>query len=104
MLSITEHEANNSVVWISDKLWSGLTADQKSWVRGAADEVNRLQPDQALALEVQSAEKLKSIGVKVVTDVDKSGFSKIAGPYLDKLAAELGPHAVKIRQLVGAIQ
>src|ERR1700681_3369237 len=72
VLSITEHEANNSVIWISDKLWASLTADQKSWVRGAADEVNRLEPDQALALEIQSAEKLKSIGVKVVTDVDKS--------------------------------
>jgi len=104
VLSISEHEANNSVVWISDKLWSALSAEQKQWVRGAADEVNRLQPDKALELEEQSATKLKSIGVKVVTDVDKSGFVKIAEPYLDQLSKELGPHATKIRQLVGAIQ
>src|SRR5262249_899760 len=97
-------EANNSVVWVSDKVWSALSADQKGWVRGAADEVNRLQPGKALELEQQSAAKLKSMGVKVVTDVDKSGFFKIAEPYLDKLSKELGPRAPKIRQLVGAIQ
>jgi hypothetical protein len=46
---------------------------------------------------------LRSIGVKVVTDVDKSGFTAIADPYLDKLAKELGPHAEKIKNLIRAI-
>jgi TRAP-type transport system periplasmic protein len=104
VLSITEHEANNSVVWISDKLWSSLTPEQKQWVQAAADEVNRQEPAKALDLEHQSETKLKSIGVKVVRDVDKSGFVKVAAPYLDKLARELGPHAVKIQQLIGAVQ
>ena len=58
----------------------------------------------ALELEHQSQEKLKSIGVKVVTDVDKSGFITIAGPYLDQLAKQLGPHAVKVEQLITAVQ
>jgi TRAP-type transport system periplasmic protein len=104
VLSITEHEANNSLVWISDKLWSSLSPEQKQWVQAAADEVNRVQPGKALELEHQSETKLKSIGVKVVRDVDKSGFVKIAAPYLDKLAKELGPHAVKIQQTIGAVQ
>ncbi|HEV2042546.1 MAG TPA: C4-dicarboxylate ABC transporter substrate-binding protein, partial [Casimicrobiaceae bacterium] len=39
---------------------------------------------------------------KIVTDVDKSGFVKIAAPLQDKLAKELGPHAVKIKDLIGA--
>jgi tripartite ATP-independent transporter DctP family solute receptor len=104
VLSITEHEANNSLVWISDKLWSSLTPEQKQWVQAAADEVNRVQPAKALDLEHQSETKLKSIGVKVVRDVDKSGFVKIAAPYLDKLAKELGPQAAKIEQLIGSIQ
>jgi TRAP-type transport system periplasmic protein len=104
VLSITEHEANNSVVWISDKLWSSLSPEQKQWVQAAANEVNRVQPGKALELERQSETKLKSIGVKVVRDVDKSGFVKVAGPYLDKLAKELGPHAVKIQQVIGAVQ
>jgi TRAP-type transport system periplasmic protein len=104
VLSITEHEANNSLVWISDKLWQSLTTEQKTWVQGAADEVGRVQPAKALDLEKQSQVKLASIGVKVVTDVDKGGFLKIAEPYLDKLAAELGPHATKIVKLVRAVQ
>ena len=33
-------------------------------------------------------EKLKAIGVKIVTDVDKSGFTAVADPYLDKLAKQ----------------
>ena len=103
VLSITEHEANNSVVWVSDKLWSSLTAEQKQWVQAAADEVNREEPAKALDLEHQSEAKLVSMGVKVVRGVDKSGFIKVAAPYLEKLAKELGPHAVKIQQTIGAI-
>jgi len=44
------------------------------------------------------------MGVKIVTDVDKSGFIKVAAPYLEKLAKELGPHAVKIKDLIGSVQ
>ena len=103
VLSMTEHEANNSLVWVSDKLWNSLTPEQQGWVQAAADEVNKNQPAKAIELEHQSQDKLKSIGVKVVTDVDKSGFTKIADPYLDKLAKELGPHAEKIKNLIRAI-
>src|ERR1700722_4686977 len=67
VLSMTEHEANNSLVWVSDKLWKSFSADQRKWVQAAADEVNRSQPAKAIDLEHQSAERLKVIGVKVVT-------------------------------------
>src|SRR6202011_2780729 len=104
VLSMTEHEANNSLVWVSDRLWNSLTSEQQGWVQAAADEVNRSQPPRAIELEHQSQDKLKSIGVKVVTDVDKSGFIAVADPYLDKLAKELGPHAEKIKNLIRAIK
>jgi len=104
VLSMTEHEANNNFIWISDKLWKSLNEDQKKWVTAAADEVGRTQPAKSLDLEHQSADKLKAIGVKIVTDVDKTGFQKVAAPYLDKLAKELGPHAVKIKDLIGAVK
>jgi TRAP-type transport system periplasmic protein len=103
VLSMTEHEANNSLVWVSDKVWNSLTPEQQGWVQGAADEVNKTQPAKAFELEHQSQDKLKSIGVKVVTEVDKSGFVAIADPYLDKLAKELGPHAEKVKNLIRAI-
>src|ERR1700692_1225347 len=103
VLSITEHEANNSLVWVSDKLWNSLTPEQQGWVQTAADEVNKNQPASAIELEHQSVEKLKSIGVKIVTEVDKSGFIKIAAPSRDNLSKELGPHAEKVKDLIRAI-
>jgi tripartite ATP-independent transporter DctP family solute receptor len=103
VLSMTEHEANNSLIWVSDKVWQSLTPEQRAWVQAAADEVNRMQPAKALELEHQSADKLKAIGVRIVGDVDKSGFRKLAEPYLEKLARELGPHATKVQQLISAV-
>src|ERR1700690_2523222 len=84
VLSLTGHEANNNLVWISDKLWKSLTDEQKKWVQAAADEVGKREPALAVGLEHQSADKLKAIGVKIVENVDKSGFQKLADPYLDK--------------------
>ena len=55
------------------------------------------------AVTAASQDKLKAIGVKIVTDVDKSGFTAVADPYLDKLAKELGPHAEKVKDLIRAI-
>jgi TRAP-type C4-dicarboxylate transport system substrate-binding protein len=101
---MTEHEANNNFVWISDKLWKSLSAEQKKWVTTAADEVGRTQPAKSLDLEHQSADKLKAIGVKVVENVDKAGFMKAAHPVQDQLAAELGPHAVKLLKLVREVR
>ena len=104
VLSMTEHEANNNLIWVSDKLWKSLTDEQKKWVQAAADEVNMKEPTLALGLEHQSADKLKALGVKIVAGVDKSGFQRLADPYLYKLAAELGPHAVKIKDLIKAVK
>jgi tripartite ATP-independent transporter DctP family solute receptor len=103
VLNITEHEANNALVFISDKLWQSLSAEQKQWVLTAANEVSSKEPQKAFELERTAATKLKSMGVKVVTDVDKKSFTTIADPYLDKLAKELGPHAEKIKNLIRAI-
>src|SRR5229473_3045653 len=103
VLSMTEHEANNSVMWISDKLWQSLSAEQKQWVTTSAREVSLQEPKRAFDLERSAAAKLEKMGVKIVTDVDKAGFQKIADPYLDKLAKDLGPHADKIKTLIRAI-
>jgi TRAP-type transport system periplasmic protein len=104
IMSVTEHEANNSLLWISDKLWSSLSAEQQHWVQAAADEVARTQPEKAFALEHESMTKLEKIGVKFVKDVDKSGFIKVAQPIQDQLAQQLGPNAVKVLQLVRSVK
>jgi tripartite ATP-independent transporter DctP family solute receptor len=103
VLSITEHEANNALVFVSDKLWQSLSAEQKQWVLTAANEISAKEPAKAFDLERAAATKLKSLGVKVVEGVDKKSFTAIADPYLDKLAKDLGPHAEKLKDLIRAI-
>ncbi|OLD45640.1 MAG: C4-dicarboxylate ABC transporter substrate-binding protein [Chloroflexi bacterium 13_1_40CM_2_68_14] len=104
VLSMTQHEANNNAVWVSEKTWNGLSDQEKKWVQAAAEEVGRVEPGKALALEAESAVKLKKMGVKVVEGVDKSGFVKAAQPVQDQLATELGPHAVRILKMVRDIK
>jgi len=53
--------------------------------------------------ERAAATKLEKMGVKIIADVDKASFQKIADPYLDKLAKDLGPHADRIKTLIRAI-
>jgi TRAP-type C4-dicarboxylate transport system substrate-binding protein len=104
IMSLTQHEANNNVVWVSDKVWNSLNEEQKGWVQAAADEVGRTMPAKALDLEHASMTQLEKIGVKFVTDVDKSGFVKEAEPLQDQLTQQLGPGAVKVLQLVRNVQ
>jgi TRAP-type transport system periplasmic protein len=100
VLSLTEHEANNAALFVSDKVWQSLSAEQKGWVQTAADDISKNEPAAAFKLEHEALAKLEKIGVKIVKSVDKSGFSTIGAPIQDKLAADLGPNAVKVLGLV----
>jgi TRAP-type transport system periplasmic protein len=100
VLSLTEHEANNAALFISDKAWQSLSAEHKGWVQAAADEISKNEPTAAFKLEQEALAKLEKIGVKIVKDVDKSGFQEISKPIQDKLAKDLGPNAVKVLELV----
>jgi tripartite ATP-independent transporter DctP family solute receptor len=104
VMSMTQHEANNNCIWVSEKTWNSLSDQEKQCVQAAAEEVGRVEPGRALALEQESAVKLKGMGVKIVEGIDKSGFMKAAQPIQDQLAKELGPHAVKILQLVREVK
>jgi tripartite ATP-independent transporter DctP family solute receptor len=104
VMSFTQHEANNNILWVSDKTWQSLSDEQKGWVEEAARAVGEQEPVHALMLEKESAEKLKAIGVQIVEDVDKSGFIEVAQPIQDQLAAELGPQAVEIVEIIRSIK
>ena len=104
VLSMTEHEANNSLVWVSDKLWSSLTDEQKGWVQAAANEVGIKQPALSVELDHKSLARLQRLGVKIVRDVDKDSFIQVAFPLQDKIASDLGPNAVEILQVIRTIQ
>jgi TRAP-type transport system periplasmic protein len=104
VMSMTQHEANNNLVWVSDKTWQSLSDEQKTCVEQAAAEIGEQEPTHALKLEQDSAEELKKIGVLIVEDVDKSGFIEAAQPIQDQLAEELGPEAVEIVEIIRTIQ
>jgi tripartite ATP-independent transporter DctP family solute receptor len=38
ILNITQHEANNNCIWVSDKTWNGLSDQEKRWVQEAAED------------------------------------------------------------------
>jgi TRAP-type transport system periplasmic protein len=99
IMSMTEHEANCNLLWVSDKVWQSLTPEQQGWVTTAATEVNAKVPGMAIDLEHKSRAKLEKIGVKFVDGVEKTGFIKTAEPLQEKIAADLGPHAAKILQI-----
>src|SRR5471032_2136717 len=58
VLSMSEHEANNAIVWISDKLWQSLNVEQKQWVLTAGKDVSTQEPKRAFDLERSAATKL----------------------------------------------
>src|SRR4030081_2486986 len=51
VLSMSEHEANNAILWISDRLWQSLGAEQKQWVLTAGRDVRTQEPKMAFELE-----------------------------------------------------
>jgi tripartite ATP-independent transporter DctP family solute receptor len=104
VMSMTQHEANNSVIFVSDKAWKSFTPEQQKWVQEAASEVGKNEPAIALKMDHESEGKLTKLGVKIVKDVDKSGFSTISAPIQDELVKKLGPHAEKVLALVRGVK
>jgi tripartite ATP-independent transporter DctP family solute receptor len=73
VLNITEHEANNALVYVSDKAWQGFSPEQKQWVLTAADEISAKEPAKAFELEKAAAVKLKSLGVRSLSRQARQG-------------------------------
>jgi tripartite ATP-independent transporter DctP family solute receptor len=99
VISLTQHEAGVSGLWVSDKVWNTLSDQEKKWVQDAAIEVGKEQPAKQLELDHEAETKLKSLGIKVI-DVDKTGFIKIDEQLDEQIAKELGPDAEKLFNLV----
>ena len=75
IMSMTEHEANNSLVWVSEKTWNSFTDEQKKWVETAANEVAKQEPPYAIRLEKESGDKLQKMSIKIK---DKEGLFVIS--------------------------
>jgi TRAP-type C4-dicarboxylate transport system substrate-binding protein len=96
VMSISEHEGNMQVLWVSDKIWGCLSPEQQGQVTQAAMAIRSEEPAQAFALEKELKQKYTDLGVQFVEDVDKQSFQEISVPLQDKLANGLGPDAVAI--------
>ena len=104
VLSMTEHEANNAIVWISDKLWQSLSPSRSSGcltAGGCQRARNRQARFRSRAFGGQPSWRNGRQDRRPMST--RPAFQKIADPYLDKLAKELGPHADKIKTLIRAI-
>lgn len=102
VMSMTEHEANGQVIWVSDKTWESLSAEEQEAVTAAAEKVRQEQPTKAIELQGELQAKYEEMGVKFVTDVDKESFQEISVPMQDQVAEDLGPHAVAILEQIRA--
>ena len=104
VLSMTEHEANNNCIWVSQKTWDSLNDEQRGWVGEAAEYTRPLTIKKALELDASAAQALQKLGVKVHTQVDKQSFSALATPMQDPQAKELGPYAVQLLAQIRAVK
>jgi tripartite ATP-independent transporter DctP family solute receptor len=103
-VSKTEHEANNSHIWVSQKTWDGLNETQRKQIQQAADYALPTASRKALELSTAAVASLQKVGVKYHDRVDKKSFSVIAAPLQDSQAQELGKHAVQLLALVRGIK
>jgi tripartite ATP-independent transporter DctP family solute receptor len=103
-VSKTEHEANNSHIWVSQKTWDGLNEAQRKQIQQAADYALPTASRKALELSTAAVASLQKVGVKYHDQVDKKSFSVIAAPLQDSQAQELGKHAVQLLALVRGIK
>ncbi|HEX9480382.1 MAG TPA: TRAP transporter substrate-binding protein [Methylomirabilota bacterium] len=103
-VSKTEHEANNSHIWVSQKTWDSLNETQRKQIQQAADYALPTASRKALELSTAAVASLQKVGVKYHDQVDKKSFSVIAAPLQDSQAQELGKHAVQLLALVRGIK
>jgi TRAP-type transport system periplasmic protein len=104
VVSKTEHEANNSQIWVSQKTWDSLMPEQRQWVQQAADFALPASSRRALELNTAAIASLQKLGVKFNDQVDKKGFIAIATPLQDTQAKELGTYAVQLLALIRGIK
>ncbi|WP_110654742.1 TRAP transporter substrate-binding protein [Salinicola halimionae] len=103
VVSLSQHEGNFQVLWISSRALQGLTSQEREWVQEAAVTTSREQPPQAADLVEKMKKKYAKMGIEFYDKVDKQSFIDIATPLQDKIAHDLGPHAVKILDQIRTI-
>jgi len=100
VMSMTQHELNGQVLWMSTDALESLSDDEVAAVEAAAATVIDEQPQEAVALGDKTHEELADKGVKFHDDVDTEAFAKIARPYQDEIAAGISEDAVEFLDVI----
>jgi TRAP-type transport system periplasmic protein len=99
VLSASNHEANNNHLWVSDKTWNSLNAEEQGWVKASFEYARGLEVPKALAYDHAAIDSLSKMGVEIFTAVDRNSFIEVARPIQDEQAQALGPYAVELLAL-----
>jgi tripartite ATP-independent transporter DctP family solute receptor len=80
--TLTEHTMSPEVLVMSQKAWSGLSAEDKKIFREAAQRSSRFMREKWHDLEERSRKQAESAGVRIIADIDRKPFeAAMAGIY-----------------------
>jgi TRAP-type transport system periplasmic protein len=90
-LTLTSHLVDGIFISVSNKLWNGLSADQKAKLKAAAQSAAKYNNDNRIADEKQMVDYFKSQGLTVTTP-DLDAFRKsVQTTYLNSEYAKVWP-------------
>ncbi len=100
IMSMTEHEGNTQIIWVTDRAWNGMSEVEKGWVQTAADAVKTTASERGFEWEREHRADYEAEGARFVEDVDRESFAEIALPLQERIAEELGEDSVRILERV----
>jgi len=81
--TLTEHTMSPEVLVMSQKAWSGLSAEDQKIFREAALRSSRFMREKWRDLEERSRKRAETAGVRITTDIDRKPFeAAMAGIYV----------------------
>ncbi len=93
-LMLTGHIMNAQVIVVNERVWQGLSAEQRDQIAKAAEEVRRKATDMVKSQEAEEIEKLKQLKMTVIgpdnglkLDAFKASVTKVVG---EKFASKYG--------------
>ncbi len=82
--TLTEHTMSPEVLVMSQKAWSGLSAEDQKIFREAAQRSSRFMREKWRDLEERSRKQAEAAGVRIITDIDRKPFEAAMAGIYDK--------------------
>jgi TRAP-type C4-dicarboxylate transport system substrate-binding protein len=104
IMSMTKHEGNTQVIWVTDKAWNGMSEEERGWVQASAAAVRTTASRKGFESKLEDRQEYGDEGVQFVEDVDKDSFKEVSVPLQDRIAEDLGETAKQIVERVRELQ